>query len=79
MTTIITQIDGAGTLNGTADDDFIIAQHLNGTGVPDPQVLTGGAGDDVIFGDHDELTIDTATGNISRATALNIDGIQRWG
>ncbi|MEP4196906.1 MAG: hypothetical protein ABJL99_14860 [Aliishimia sp.] len=81
MSTIITQVDGAGALNGTPDDDIIIAQHLNGAGVPGTQILTGGAGNDVIFGDHDELFVDgsTVTGNNTFGTATSIDNIQFWG
>ncbi len=80
MSTIITQVDGSSDLTGTPDDDIIIAQHLTGTGVPDPQVLSGGDGDDVIFGDHDELfVVDGTTGIDSIANALNIDDFQRWG
>lgn len=80
MATIITQVDGAGALNGTADDDIIVAQHLNGAGVPNPQVLTGGDGNDVIFGDHDEVFLDLVgdVGNSTFATAINIDDPQHW-
>ncbi|MEP4194391.1 MAG: calcium-binding protein [Aliishimia sp.] len=79
MSTIITQVDGSTPLTGTADNDIIIAQHSTGGSlVPNPQVITGGGGDDVIFGDHDGIWVDTDGTNSTFATAINIDLGSRW-
>ncbi|MEP4194773.1 MAG: calcium-binding protein [Aliishimia sp.] len=80
MSTVITQVDGAGAINGTTDDDIIVAQHATGAGVASPQVLTGGDGNDVIFGDHNELFVDDGTTtNNSLATAIDIGSdLDKW-
>ena len=62
------------TLTGTADRDWIFG-HEN-FGGPD-HILSGGGGDDFIFGDIGGFT-SNVTGNGTFGTALNIDATAAW-
>jgi len=64
-------VSGLAVVNGTANDDIIV-------GVGGTQTIIGGAGDDVIFGDHDDLFQDFGAGNGTMATAINIDNSFFW-
>ena len=64
-------ISSAAAVLGTVNDDIIVGIGLS-------QTIDGGAGDDVIFGDHDELFQDFGAGNGTMATAINIDNSGRW-
>ena len=66
-------ITGLGNLNGTASADIIVATGPN-TGL----TINGLGGNDVIFGDHDQLWQDANNVNNSIATALNIDSDLFW-
>ncbi|MEP4199062.1 MAG: calcium-binding protein [Aliishimia sp.] len=77
MANVIYDALNSSTVTGTSDDDILIAAH-DATSVAG-QLLVGGAGHDVIFGDHDALFFDDATIlNDSVATAVSIDNPEHW-
>lgn len=62
------------TINGTSDDDFIFGI----LGGPD-HTLNGGAGNDIIIGDHHGIAVGSnGLGNNSIANAFNLDDIGNW-
>ncbi|MCB1491164.1 MAG: pre-peptidase C-terminal domain-containing protein, partial [Rhodobiaceae bacterium] len=65
------------TINGTAFADILVAEEYSGTGST-IDTIKGFGGNDVIFGDHDELFVDNGAGNGTIATALSIDASFRW-
>jgi len=75
----IIEIDEVDPIIGTSDDDIIIAVAETGSGVPSPQIIEGGAGNDLIFGDHDSVFVHDFVGSNSLATAFDINNIQFWG
>jgi len=61
------------TLTGTIDDDFIL-----GIGGGPDHTINGGAGDDIIVGDHHTLADINSLGNNSIANAIDIDATANW-
>ncbi|MCB1491344.1 MAG: hypothetical protein KDJ77_06030, partial [Rhodobiaceae bacterium] len=62
---------------GTSSADIIVAGE-SGAGGTTTDTINGLAGNDVIFGDHDEVFVDAGAGNATRATAIDINDDTRW-
>ena len=65
------------SFTGTASADIIVAEETGITGAT-TDTINGLAGNDVIFGDHDELFVDAGAGNATIGTAIDINDETLW-